>query len=210
MFYNDNLAHGGRLISTDGQQRLDLFPESPIYIQVTQEADLSDDGCRVVFIYEYHTNPFKNALYIGHLNDPDAVPSAPTIHNITFMPPGMVRGDPNADVTVRSQVNDQQGLADIEQTSTDEMLNGLHEGDLYKLPAYFHRPIHDDGLEPDSVAGDGIFSTMGWPAGSIDTIDQMTVRLGAQDTSKTVVVTDAALIINEWGGIPLFLPHISH
>ncbi len=210
MFYRDHFSDGARLISTDGSSRLHLFPRwSPIFIAATDNLDISDDGRRVAFTFEYNAYPYKEALYIGYLNDPDAVPDAPTIHNITFDPASMPRGDANASVTISSQISDQQGLADIERTSTDEMLDGLHEGDSYKLPVFIHYAAHDDGSPPDGIADDGVFSTSGVPAGAIDTVEQMTVRMAAQDASKTVVLADTILLVGEEGGYALFLPHVT-
>lgn len=210
MFYRDHFSDGARLISTDGLSRLHLFPGwSPIFIAATDNLDISDDGRRVAFTFEYNAYPYKEALYIGYLNDPDAVPDAPTIHNITFDPASMPRGDANASVTISSQISDQQGLADIERTSTDEMLDGLHEGDSYRLPVFIHYAAHDDGSPPDGIADDGVFSTSGVPAGAIDTVEQMTVRMAAQDASKTVVLADTILLVGEEGGYALFLPHVT-
>jgi hypothetical protein len=125
MFYYDNEASGGRLTNTDGSGRLDLFPRwnvGAITIAAVHDADISSDGRRVTF-------RCSDALYIGFLNDPAAAPNAPTIHDITFDPAAMPRGDSSARVTITSQISDLQGLADIERTSTDEMLDGLLEND---------------------------------------------------------------------------------
>lgn len=201
MFYYDS-GTNGRLVNTDGSGRLDIFPAwnvVTIPIAATAEASISDDGRRVAFTCDL-------SLYVGYLNDPDAVPGAPTIHNIAFDPPAMPRGDPNARITLTSQISDPQGLADVERTATDKLLDGRLEGDTADLPVQFPFAVHDDGSWPDQTAGDGVFSSEGQPGDKIDELDQMTVRVGAQDASKTVVVADTALFIGSAGQMPLLPP----
>lgn len=205
MFYYDGLANGGRLVNTGGSGCIDLFPRwnvVTIVISATWDTCISDDGSRVSFRFGYSSWPFKEAVYVGYLNEPEAVPDAPIIHNIAFDPPAMPRGDPDAGIILTSRISDPQGLADIERTSTDPLLDGRLEYGP-DCPAYFPLAAHDDGRNPDRTAGDGIFSTEGQPGGKIDELDRMTVRMGAMDASKTVVVADAILPI---GAIPAPTP----
>ena len=197
MFYEDSGAHGGRLVDTDGSGDFDLFPAwnvINIAIGATWDLCLSDDGSRVSFRFGYSSWPFKQALYVGHLNNPSAVPDAPTIESINFDPPSMPTGDPDARVILTSEISDPQSLADIERTSTDELLDGRLEYGP-DCPAYFPYAAHDDGSSPDQTDGDGVFSTKGQPGGKIDELDRITVRMGAMDASKTVVVADTILPI---------------
>ena len=201
MFYYDAGANGGRLVNTDGSGSIDLFPSwsaGAIMIAATFDLCISDDGRRVSFRYISGGGP----LYIGYLNDPDAVPDSPTIHNIVFDPPAMPRGDPDARVIVTSEISDPQGLADIERTSINELVDGRLEGSSSNVPVYFYLSYYggtrDEGDWPDETAGDGIFSNAGRPGGKIDELDQMTVRMGAMDASKTVVIADKVLSI---GGV---------
>jgi len=53
----------------------------------------------------------------------------------------------------------------------------------------------DDGSWPDQTASDGIFSIEGQPGNKIAKLDQITVRMGAMDLIKTVVVAYTTLYI---------------
>ena len=206
MFYADSNANGGRLTNTDGSGRLDVFPGwnvAAITLAVTGSASISNDGRRVAFVFQYSSWPFKEALYVGYLNDPDAVSDAPTIHDIAFDPPSMPK-DSNARIILSAKISDPQGLADIERTSTDALLDGVLESSTANLPVYFYYDVHDDGSPPDQTADDGVFSTEGQLGGKIDELDRMTVRIGAMDASKTVVVADTILSIG--GAIPAPTP----
>ncbi|OFV68385.1 MAG: Cellulosome anchoring protein, cohesin region domain protein [Candidatus Syntrophoarchaeum caldarius] len=211
MFYADSDANGGRLTNTDGSGRLDVFPGwnvAAITLAVTGSASISNDGRRVAFVFQYSSWPFKEALYVGYLNDTDAVSDAPTIHNIAFDPTSMPK-DPNARIILTSQISDPQGLADIERTSTDALLDGVLESGNANLPVYFYYDVHDDGSPPDQTADDGVFSTEGQPGGKIDELDRMTVRIGAMDASKTVVVADTILPIGEITPAPTSAPSVT-
>jgi len=199
MFYDDVAANGGRLTNTDDSQRLDLFPSwnvATITLAVTWEASISDDGNRVAFLFQYSTWPFKEAVYVGYLNDPDAVTGAPTIESIALDPAAMPRGDSEASVTVTAEISDPQGLADIVRTSTDELSEGLH-GTWADMPVYFNHVVHDDGVSPDDLAGDGLFTTICSPGDMIDALDEVTVRVSAQDESNHVVFADVVLPVGE-------------
>jgi len=203
MFYNDSSANGGRLTQTNGAGRLDLFPASPISFGANGgNLSISDDGNKVSFV---RLEGGHAGMYVGYLNNPGAVPDAPTIHNIAFDPAAMPRDDPSARVTLTSQISDPQGLADIERTSTDELLEGVRTSGN-DCPAYFNYAANDLGTSPDETAGDGVFSSLGQPGSTIDTLDQVTIRVGAQDISKTVVVADTILLIGNAGQMPLLPP----
>jgi len=196
MFYYDTGADGGRLTNTDGSGRLDLFPRSNganIAIAAIWDLCISDDGSRVSFRFGHDGRP----LYVGYLNTPDAVPDAPIIQNISFDPPVMPQSDPDARVILTSQISDPQGLSDVTNISTDELVNGQLERDVRKLPVYFYWNAHDDGQRADQIAADGIFSSEGKIGKKVDHLDQMTVRIGVMDASKTVVVADATLEVKE-------------
>jgi len=199
MFYNDGGPGGGRLVNTDGSGGIDLIPYIAVVLDIPLGAHrdlcISDDGSRISFRY-------YSVLHVGYLNDPEAVPDSPTIHNIVFDPPAMPRGDPGARIILTSKISDPQGLADIERTSIGELVDGRLEVFSY-VPVYFssayHYTANDRGDWPDETAGDGIFSSAGRPGSKIDELDQMTVRVGAMDASKTVVLADTVLFI---GGVP--------
>ena len=193
MIYADGLTNGGRMINTDGTGTLDLFPH--LYISFTGPLSISKDGSHMVFSYEYAQWPFKRALYVGHLNDADAVASAPKIHNIAFSPLTMPRGNPDATIVLTTMITDPDGPADIKSTSADELLDGVLKGSDADVPAYFYFAPVDNGAAPDVTAGDNIFSSLGKPGGKINEFDHMTIRVGAKDASNTVVLADTVLNI---------------
>jgi hypothetical protein len=108
----------------------------------------------------------------------------------------MPRGDPQARVILTSRIIDPQGSDDIERTSTDELIEGKH-ATWKDSPAYFSLAAHDDGSPPDKTSKDGLFSTECKPGEAIDRKDQLTVRMGAMDASKTITVADSILFIGE-------------
>lgn len=193
MFYYDTEAHGGRLTPTDGTGGLDLFPAwdvNNIAIAATWDPVISDDGSRVCFRHDLLS------LYVGDLSPSSPVSPAPVIQNVVFDPPYMANNDPSARVILTSQISDPQGLGDVVETATDELLDGLLESDFNILPMYFNIPAHDDGLYPDDTAGDGVFSTEGQPAGGILDHDSITIRMGAMDADRNVTVVDAVLPVS--------------
>jgi hypothetical protein len=197
MFYNDHKANGGRLVNTDGSGGIDLFPQFPIQIPADCDPCISDDGHRISFrSYGISYVPSDHFVYIGYLDNFNAVPDAPIIESIAFDPPAMPRGDPDAVIVLTSEISDPQGLADIKRTSTDELVDGRSERYDY-IPVSFTHAATDDGWSHDETAGDGIFSSAGTPAPKIDELDQMTVRMGVKDASGTVVVADTVLFIGE-------------
>jgi hypothetical protein len=189
MFYHSHKADG-RLVNTDGSGGIDLFPKFPIQISADGDPCISDNGHRISF------RKLGTDVYVGYLNDPDAVPDAPVIKSMALDPPAMPRGDPDAVIVLTSEISDPQGLADIKRTSTNELVDGRLEH-YDNIPVSFTHAANDIGRAPDQTAGDGIFSSAGKPGGKIDELDQMTVRMGVKDASGAVVVADTVLFIGE-------------
>ena len=195
MFYYDTEANGGRLTRTDAAGSLDLFPAwnvNEIAIAATWDPVVSDDGSKVCFRHDLLS------LYVGTLNPAGPVGPAPVIQDMVFDPPYMATDDPSARVILTSRVSDPQGLGDVIETATDELIDGQLENDWAVLPMYFNLPAHDDGAYPDASAGDGVFSTEGQPAGGILDHDAITIRMGAMDTDRNVTVADSTLPVSQF------------
>jgi hypothetical protein len=203
MIYNDNNAHGGRLTHTDGSGHLDLLPHYPISLYIYGNPNISEAGHRLAFTFR--ENDYSYGLYVGHLNNTIAVTDAPTVYYTAFDPVVMPRNDPAARVTLTTQIGDPQGLPDITGIATEELLDGIWQSGN-DCPAYFNFSAHDDGITPDQVAGDGVFSTLGQPGNTIDSLDQVTIRVAAQDASKKVVVADTTLFVGATGQMPILPP----
>jgi hypothetical protein len=198
MFYGDSASDGDLLMNTDGSGRHYLFPRwnvGAIAIAATSSLNISDDGQRVSFVLQYSSFPFLEALYVGYLNTPDAVPDAPSIDSIAFSPASMPRGDPDARVNLTVDISDPDGSDDITRISLDHLLDGQIVVGSDKLPARFPFAPHDDGTAPDTLADDGIFASEGQPADLIDDLDSVIVRLGVKDSTETVVIADTTLPI---------------
>ena len=196
MFYTDQDANGGSLLTTDGSGRQDLFPPwSPINIAAHWGLSISDDGSRVSFVFNYASFPFKDALYVGYLNPsvPIPVPDAPVISSITFNPLVMpTEGD--ATITVTSAIGDRQGLSDISAVSIGQLVEGRVDTNQNNSPITFSFPgFRDDGEPHDETAGDGVYNALGRQSSVIDRFDQVTMRVGVADSAHTVTVADTVL-----------------
>ena len=197
-----------RLFYTDGSGVLDLFPRwnaAGITLGIFSEANISEDGRRVAFVFEYATFPFKRAVYVGYLNDPDAVPDAPSVDSIIFTPPAMPLGDPDATVTLATEISDPQGISTVQRVTTDGMLAGRHMT-VTDLPVRIPFYPNDDGADPDVTSGDGTYTTWGGPGEKINEYDEMTVRVGAQDDNFNVVVADTMLLVGQAAQTALLPP----
>ena len=204
VLYDDGGGRGGRLLNTDGTWGIDLFPEwdvNTIALGISDNGTISDDGSRICFRLQLRSFPSRYALYVGYLYQTGVVADAPVIESITFDPLTMPRGDPDARVTLLAQISDPDGLDDIDEVSTDELVDGVSELGKSEVPVYFYFNARDNGNSPDAVEGDGIFSTRGEPGDRIDELDEVTLRVGAMDMSSTVVVKDAVLQIGGTVGI---------
>jgi len=82
--------------------------------------------------------------------------------------------------------------------------NGIkYSNNSTDLPVYFGQDPNDNGTGFDETADDGFYTNVGTPGDKIHEINQMTVRMGAMDESKTVVVKDVILNIGGTTGIEI-------
>jgi len=204
VLYNDGGGRGGRLLNTDGSGGMDIFPRTGagnIAISMYDNLYISDDGARISFRYQIRTFPSRYALYVGYLNDVSGVSDAPVIESINFDPPSMPTNDADATIKLLAKINDPNGLENIQYVSATEIIDGKKEQPSSEVPVYFYQNPKDNGNPPDQTAGDGIYTTIGEPGGKIHETNQMIVRVGAMDESKTVVVKDVILNIGGSTGI---------
>jgi hypothetical protein len=202
VFYRDDLAGGGRFAATDGSSVLELFPPwdvTNIALEATYVMGINRAESRILFM-------IGGALYVGYigyhgeygyLKSLGSVDGAPEIESISFVPPYLERGNPAARVTLTICVSDPDGLSAVTNVANDEMLDGVKIGNNSEpVPAYFYSRPRDDGAWPDLAAGDGFWTTQGEPGGAINTLDEVTIRLAAMDSTRTVVVADTELGIS--------------
>jgi len=199
MFYHDDDANGGALLETDGSGRFDIFPRYNVTrIALTAgegpRVSISNDGTRVAFIHRYASWPNRQRLYVGYLSDA-TVSGAPVIESIGFAPSYMPNDDPGAQVIITSPVSDPQGLDDIAITSDDSLLGGLVIKDPTKAAIDLGYGPYDNGVWPDAVADDGIYTTYAWPGDKVDEYSQTIVRIGIEDDDYNVTVADKTISI---------------
>jgi hypothetical protein len=174
-FYFDADAHGGRIVRTDATGGLDLFPTwSQIMIEATFDPSISDDGTVISF-------RVSDGVYVGFLNNPGAVPSAPVIQSISFAAP---EGESEYAHILTAPITGDGALV----AAVDQLLEGRRVNEEH-APVGFSRAPNDEGVGPDTVAGDGVFSCGGRHHSS----GTQTVRVSAKDTEGTVTVADVLL-----------------
>jgi hypothetical protein len=176
-FYSDAGAHGGRIVHTGGTGGLDLFPTgsvNAITIEASFDPSISDDGTVVSF-------RVPDGLYVGFLNNPGAVPTAPVIQSISFVAPEAGSGYARI---LTAPISGAGALV----TAVDQLLEGRRVSEP-DAPLGFAYAPNDEGREPDAVAGDGVFSS----GGSHHSSGTETVRVAAMDSERTVTVADVLL-----------------
>ncbi|MFH0730512.1 MAG: DUF4214 domain-containing protein [Pseudomonadota bacterium] len=174
---------GGRMIHTDGSGQLDLLGGWPLYFSTPRPICTSKDGTHLLFQSDEMNNW---GVFYGHLNDPAALSTAPRIHSITFEPAAMVRNNAAARVTLRAAITSPNGVSDLKTVGQYSLLSGISSGITGNVPVYFYNHPLDNGADPDTVAGDGIFSSLGSPGNEIDQYDEMTVRVGVTNSNRNI------------------------
>jgi hypothetical protein len=172
------------IVNTNGSGLLQVLP--PNWLVVSDSLWINSNGSQVFFRSQYSDSPHGARLYVGYFNDPDILPGAPTIGEFSFSPSNMPRGDANAKVILSAAIH--------RATHVDafELLMGQYEGNAINLPASFPVP-KDDGLGYDDVAGDETYTAVGVPCAKVDDLNDVTIRLAAEDAQHAVVVYDGVL-----------------
>lgn len=170
--YYDTGAHGGRIARTDGTGGLDVFPTvNWIQIEATNDVSISDDG--TIISFRNHAG-----FYVGFLNDPRAVPAAPTIQSISFSAP---EAESEYAAILQAPITGAGALVPW----VDQLLDGRRVNEEH-APLGFGRPPNDEGAYPDAAAGDGVFSCGGRHHSS----GTQTVRVAVMDVEQSVTVAD--------------------
>jgi hypothetical protein len=185
----DDPTHRGRLVESDGSAHLDLFPAwnvRAITLNATADGAMDDEAEHVAFILQYGSYPTRQAVYVGHLDDPVAVPDAPIIEGPSFLPPDADAADTGVRVLVEARLTDpDNGVA---RADANGLLNGIIGGSS-DLPLYFDG-MHDDGAWPDVTASDSVYSGAGREGDGNGDPGATTMRLAAMDPGWTVTVSD--------------------
>jgi hypothetical protein len=97
--------------------------------------------------------------------DPQTYTPAPRVLSITFSNHYLLN-DGETEITIYARVQDSQGLTNIEAVYLESLMEGRAGIDFREensswsnaLPVHSPTELHDDGLDGDETAGDGIFT----------------------------------------------------
>jgi hypothetical protein len=185
----DDPAHRGRLVESDGSAHLDLFPAwnvRAITLNAAHDGTMDDEAAHVAFVHLYGSYPIRQAVYVGHLDDPGAVTDAPVIEAPSFLPPDAAAAETGVRMVVEARMTDvDDGIA---RADANGLLDGIGGGSA-DLPLWFET-MRDDGTWPDATALDSVFSTVGRAGQGSGDPDRMVLRLAAMDPTWTVTLRD--------------------
>ncbi len=148
-----------------------------------------------------------------------ATGNAPAISNINFSASALLHAD-DSTIAISVNVNDPQGLSDIESVRIETLVEGLEEPEFYmgREPLAFPTGdpggtlLYDDGTHGDTTAGDGIFSfdAIATRKGGYDgpyayntfytqfsLPHNVGVRIVAKDKSQNYAIVDVPLTITD-------------
>ncbi len=172
LLYND-----AYLVNTDGSDAVQINNLSTVNLC------LSDSGNMVGFHSSYReSGKSESCYYVGYMNEFGRVPNAPTIENISLSTP-IESNETKSYITVTAEMNDRDGLGDIE--SLESCL--IDEDGLYSTLI----TLNDGGWGGDDVAGDSFYKGNMW----FDNYDSVTIRVQAMDKSGKVTIAHAGFRI---------------
>ena len=172
LLYND-----AYLVNTDGSAAVQINN------LITDNLCLSDSGNMVGFHSSYReSGKSESCYYVGYMNEFGRVPNAPTIENISLSTP-IESNETKSYITVTAEMNDRDGLGDIE--SLESCL--IDEDGLYSTLI----TLNDGGWGGDDVAGDSFYKGNMW----FDNYDSVTIRVQAMDKSGKVTIAHAGFRI---------------
>ncbi len=127
------------------------------------------------------------AIFATHI-DPavDPAPDGPAVTSISWVPAQFPADDDTLILSVK--VADPDGLADIAQVRVDAYMNSLGNTGVIAFS-----PFRDDGVPPDVIAADGVYSTAGTVWEENPDLDEVTLRVEFIDQAATAIVADAVL-----------------
>ena len=172
LLYND-----AYLVNTDGSAAVQINN------LVTDNLCLSDSGNIVGFHSVYReSGKTESCYYVGFMNEEGRVPNAPIIENISLSTP-IESNETKSYITVTAEMNDRDGLGDIE--NLESCL--IDEDGLYSTLI----TLNDDGWGGDDVAGDSFYKGNLW----FDNYDSVTIRVQAKDKSGKITIAHAGFRI---------------
>ncbi|MCB0747418.1 MAG: hypothetical protein KDC90_08130, partial [Ignavibacteriae bacterium] len=191
-FYNDASSNGGRIVNCNSNGCLDLFDGWEKLI-VSYAAQLDNAGNKVCFISQYAAFPMKEAIYVGYLNNEESTSWSPRIKDTNFDPDFMPKGNPEAAVKVITEVRRDDDFGKLEFISGATIIDGIINTSWENTPIVWGIPFHDDGLYPDLMDNDELFTTYLTPGDKINDYEDVTIRVAALDSFKNMVVADFKL-----------------
>jgi hypothetical protein len=195
-FFNDSAGGGGSVGSTDRagiQYVMPYWNVTAITLAAHTMIDLSDDGTTCCFRVELGSFPFVFAFYVGEWRSTADRDDAPDFGSIWLSPGVMPRGYDMGRLKTYVTVNDPDGDDDVERVTHDTMIDGKFESDTTKIIARFFEGPRNDGDGVDEAIDD-VWTAYGEQIPGTQTVDEMTIRISAQDKSKTIRIGDVKLL----------------
>ena len=171
LLYND-----AYLVNTDGSAAVQ------IHNLHNEHLCINDSGNIVGFHSLYYESGTESCYYVGYMNEFGRVPNAPTIEDISLSTP-IESNETKSYITVTAEINDRDGLLDIE--SLESCI--IDDDGLYSTLV----SLNDDGWGGDDVAGDGFYKGNLW----FDNYDSVTIRVQVKDRSGKITIAHAGFYI---------------
>jgi hypothetical protein len=176
---------------------MDLLPSygGEIELVASRQASISKDSARIAFVYvpDVHNPPVF--LYVGYLEEPGGTDGGPVIDEVYLSAPAIAAGNPGTGVDVDAEVSHINGQGSIVAATVDQLSDGALLSSI-EAPLAFPEPsLRNDGEDPDTVAGDKIWSGVAGPSSRIGDFADVTLRVAAMDDNRAVAIRDRVLRI---------------
>lgn len=196
VFYNDAKGGGGSFALTNQAGIMHAMPAwniTNIAVHAHSMIDLSDDGLVCCFRVSYGAFPEHAAFYVGRFTSTADTADAPNFGLLRLSPGVIPCGNPLTRMKLFAQVMDPQGSSDVTKMSVDRLIDDRHESDNQKVIVRFFSGPRNDGDGGDEAVDD-VWTAVADQAGGAQTVDRMTLRINAMDSTGTVRSCDVTLL----------------
>jgi hypothetical protein len=116
------------------------------------------------------------------------VENEPVLHEVTYDPASAPKNDEGSVIISTIDITAANGVNDV---TVRELSDGKVIDDYWPLKVY--DGPRDDGEGSDETAGDGIYTVEYRTRSNAEEYDQVTIRIGVEDTTHTFTVADTVL-----------------